>query len=456
MSVRNGQRLFGTDGVRGIANKHPITPEGVLKLGKAAAQIFKNVKNGGKRSKILIGKDTRISGYILETALTSGICSMGVDVLLVGPLPTPAIAHLTKSFCADAGIVISASHNPAEHNGIKFFSGDGFKLSDEKELEIENIFHSGNFGSKHINGESIGKAYRKEDAKGRYNDFAKSTIGNANLSGLKVVLDCANGAAYAVAPDIFTELGADVVVLSNRPNGLNINLGCGALHPGAMIEAVKKEGADIGIALDGDADRVIIVDENGEEFDGDFIMALCGLELKKQGKLNEDTIVATTMSNVALDAFCRKNRMNLVRTDVGDRYVIEEVRKNGFNFGGEQSGHIIFMDYITTGDGIITALQVLNIMKKTGKKLSELRLIKKFPQVLINVDVKERRALEQMKTVQKKIGSIKKSLGENGRVLVRYSGTENTARVMIEGKNQDEIQMMAEEIAGEIRKGIGI
>jgi phosphoglucosamine mutase len=446
------RKLFGTDGVRGIANKDPITPEMVLKLGRAAADVF---KNKGKKTKILIGKDTRISGYILETALTSGICSMGVDVLLVGPLPTPAIAHLTKSFGADAGVVISASHNPAEHNGIKFFSNNGFKLPDQKELEMENIVYSESFNSEHINGRSIGKAFRIDDAKGRYIEFAKSTINNANLSGLKVVLDCANGAAYAVAPTILRELGADVIVLNNRPDGLNINQNCGAMHTEVISDAVKKEGANIGIALDGDADRVMMVDEKGEEFDGDFIMALCGLELKKRGMLKKDTIVATTMSNIGLEVFCRDNGINFVRTDVGDRYVIKEMVENGFSFGGEQSGHICFMDYITTGDGIITALQVLNILKDTGKRLSELRLFKRLPQVLENIKVRERLGFENMPGLVDRMKEAERELGENGRVVIRYSGTENIARVMIEGQDEKIIKGLADGMSEEIKKEIG-
>jgi len=446
------RRLFGTDGVRGIANRHPITPELVLRLGKSAAEVF---KNGKKRTKILIGKDTRISGYILETALTSGICSMGVDVLLVGPLPTPAIAHLTKSFGADAGIVISASHNPSEYNGIKFFSGNGFKLPDQKELEMEDVLFSESYSKDHVNGSSIGKAYRIEDAKGRYIEFAKSTVNNSSLSGLKIVLDCANGAAYNVAPTIFSELGAEVVVLNNRPNGLNINSACGTLHIDVIRDAVNAEGADIGMALDGDADRIIMVDEKGEEFDGDCIMALCGLDMKKHNTLKKNTIVATTMSNMGLELFCREKGIGFLRTDVGDRHVIAEMMKGGFSFGGEQSGHMVFMDHITTGDGIITGLQVLNIMKRAGKKLSELRLFERFPQVLVNTNVKEKKDFSDMPAVSARIRDAQKRLGDNGRLIVRYSGTENIARVMVEGGQEDDVRSMAEGIAGEIEKAIG-
>lgn len=445
--------LFGTDGIRGIANHHPITPEVMVKIGKAVAVALKNSK---ERPKILIGKDTRLSGYMIESALTSGICSMGADVLLVGPMPTPAIAHLTKSFAADAGIVISASHNPAEHNGIKLFSKDGVKLNREKEEEIENLIASDNFENAAINGHKIGKAYRIDDAKGRYIEFTKGTIGNSSLAGFKVVLDCSNGAAYNIAPPIFRELGAEVVVLADKPNGLNINKACGCLYPELIKNIVKEEKAGIGIALDGDADRVLLIDEKGNEVDGDQIMAIVSLYFAKHNRLNKNTLVATSMSNRALDTIMKKNRITVVRTDVGDPNVCAEMLKHSYNFGGEKSGHILFLDYNTAPDGIITALHLLMIMKNEGKPLSELAsVLKPFPQVLVSVNIAEKRALEEMPGVVNKIKEAEEQLRDNGRVLVRYSGTENKARVMVEGEDKGKIQKIAEEIAEEIKQEVG-
>jgi len=443
------KKLFGTDGVRGKANIYPMNAETALKLGKAAAAVF---MNGKKRHKIVIGKDTRISCYMIENALTSGILSMGVDVLLVGPMPTPAISHLTKSFAADAGIVISASHNPAEDNGIKFFDKDGFKLSDETEKKIEELAFS-EIEVGHITGELLGRAKRIDDAQGRYIEFAKNSINNLSLKGLKIVLDCANGAAYKVSPLIFEELGAQVTTINNNPNGLNINNECGALHPEQMKKFVVQYEADIGIALDGDADRVIMVDENANEVDGDEIMAMCGSYMQKKGILNKNTIAATIMSNIGLEIAMKEKGITTTRTLVGDRYVIDEMRKNGYNLGGEQSGHIIFLDYTKTGDGTISALQVLRIMKETGKKLSELaKCMKKFPQVIVNVDVKKRIDFEIMPNVMEKINKTKEKLKDNGRVIVRYSGTQNVARIMVEGDNEKEINKYAKEIADEIKK----
>lgn len=445
------EKLFGTDGIRGIANKHPVTPELMVKVGKAAAIVLSNNK---KRPKILIGKDTRLSGYMIETALTSGICSMGADVLLVGPMPTPAISHLTKSFAADAGIVISASHNPANHNGIKFFSKEGLKLSKEIEDKIEKLALN-DINSAHINGGSIGKAYRIDDARGRYIEFAKASIKNRNLSGIKIVLDCANGAAYSVAPIIFQELGAEVIVVNNRPNGLNINLNCGSLYPEVIQKIAKKEKADIGVALDGDADRVAMVDENGDIIDGDQIMAVCGLHMLKNKELKNNTLVATVMSNFGLDEAVKKAGGRVFRTQVGDSYVMEGMIEHDSNFGGEQSGHIIFGDYSTTGDGIITTLKILDIMKEKNAKLSKLASsMAKYPQVLINVKVREKKPFEKMPSFTKIRGEEERLKG-SGRVLVRYSGTENLARVMVEGKNIKDIQNIADNIAEEIRKEVG-
>lgn len=451
-------KLFGTDGMRGTANVFPMTPEMSLRVGKAVAHVFRT-SSKGKRSKpkFVIGKDTRISGYMLENALTSGLVSMGADVVLVGPMPTPAIAHLTKSLNANAGIVISASHNPAEDNGIKIFSGDGFKLPDDVEEEIEKYLLDEDISAEHIKAEMIGKATRVNDARGRYIEFSKNSIDNMSLSNIKVVLDCANGAAYSVAPSIFEELGAEVFVLNNTPDGLNINKDCGALHPEKMQEAVKVHKADIGIALDGDADRVIVCDENGNNVDGDCIIAISAINLKQKGMLKNNTVVTTVMANKGFEAAMKEHNIKVVSTKVGDRYVIEEMRRNNYNLGGEQSGHIIFLDEITTGDGIISGLQILRIMKETGKSLSELtKCMKTFPQTLINVAVKKKPEIETLKNVSAKIKDTEKKLGDTGRVLVRYSGTQHICRVMVEGKNKKEIEKYAKLIADAIKKETGV
>lgn len=448
------RKLFGTDGIRGVANTHPMTADTALRLGQALAITLGEGQK--KRKKVVIGKDTRLSGYMLEYALTSGLCSMGVDVYLVGPMPTPAIAHLTKSFAADAGIVISASHNPAQDNGIKIFSSDGFKLPDKMEEEIERLMEGDKQKTEHISGLKIGKAHRIDDARGRYIEFVKSAINNTSLKGLKVVIDCANGAAYAVAEDIFTELGAEVVMICATPNGLNINEQCGALHPHVISRAVLNSQADLGIALDGDADRVIIVDEKGEVVDGDHIMAIAALELKKENRLDKNTVVGTDYSNLGLELCLKKNGINLVRTKVGDRYIIEEMRKKGYVFGGEQSGHIIFYEHTTTGDGLITGLEIMNIMKKTQKKLSSLKqVMKPVPQVLVNIDVTEKKPLEKMPKVTKKIAEIMAKLKGKGRVLVRYSGTQDMCRVMVEGENGDLVRKSVHEISAAIKQEIG-
>ena len=443
------RKLFGTDGIRGKANEFPMTPELALKLGKAIALNFSN----GNAPKVVIGKDTRLSGYMLETALTSGLVSMGAEVFLVGPSPTPAIAKLTNSLNADVGIVLSASHNPAEDNGIKLFDSGGYKLSDEAEHKIEKLVLS----DKEIKTQNgIGKAHRVDEAQGRYIEFAKSTIKNTNLNGLKVVLDCANGAAYTVAPKIFTELGAEVITLSVVPDGNNINDNCGALFPEKMSEEVKKQNADVGIAFDGDADRAIICNEKGEVVHGDAILALAAVELKKRNKLAKNTCVVTVMSNLGLHKYLEKNNIKTVSVKVGDRYVIEEMNKHNYSFGGEQSGHVVFGDYTTTGDGIISGLQLLRLLKATGKKLSELvSPFEFYPQVLVNIDVKEKTPLEELPQVMEKIKETERALGEKGRVLVRYSGTENVARIMVEGQNEAEIKEMANSIANSIAKEVG-
>lgn len=448
-------KLFGTDGIRGVANIYPMTPEMVLNVGKATAHVFKK-KCGKKKPEFVIGKDTRLSGYMIENALVSGIVSVGADALLVGPMPTPAIAHLTKSLNADAGIVLSASHNPAEDNGIKIFSGDGYKLPDDVEDEIEKYVLSEKISTEHVKGGLIGKAYRVDDAKGRYIEFAKASVKSMSLKGLKIVLDCANGAAYNTAPHILSELGAEVIVLNDRPDGLNINLDCGALHPEKMIEVVKKEKADIGIALDGDADRVIVCDEKGSSVDGDHIIAICAIDMKEKGALRKNSVVVTIMANKGFDIAMEKKRIKIVKTKVGDRYVVDEMRKKGYVLGGEQSGHIIFSDYTTTGDGVITALQLLRVMKERGAKLSKLaECMKSLPQVLVNVVVKEKKDINKLE-VNNNIESAESKLGKKGRVLVRYSGTQNLCRIMIEGENKREIQKMANDIAKNMKKEIGI
>jgi phosphoglucosamine mutase len=448
------RKLFGTDGVRGKANTAPMTAEMALKLGQAAALVFRKHINKDSITAV-IGKDTRKSGYIFEYALTAGLCSMGINVYLVGPMPTPAISHLTKSFAADFGIVISASHNPAGDNGIKFFDREGFKLPDDFEEEIERLMESP-IDTSHINGTHVGKATRIDDAAGRYIEYTKNSIKNMSLAGIKVVLDCANGAAYKVAPPIFRELGADVIVLNNTPDGLNINEGCGSMHPEVIKEAVRRHKADIGIALDGDADRVIMVDEHGNDVDGDHIIAMCAIDMKRRGKLKNDTVVVTVMANIGFEMAMKKAGINVIKTQVGDRYVIDEMRKGPFMLGGEQSGHIIFFSRSTTGDGTLSALQVLALMKYSGKTLSELaKCMTSYPQVLKNIKVREKKQIESMPSVLKAIADAEKRLGAEGRVLVRYSGTENKCRVMLEGKDQKVIDSMADSIIAVIKKEIG-
>jgi len=449
------EKIFGTDGIRGKANVYPMTPEMALRVGKAVALYFKE-KNNRKKHSIVIGKDTRLSGYMLETALTSGIVSMGVDVFLVGPMPTPAISHLTKSLNCDAGIVISASHNPSEDNGIKIFNTRGFKLAEEAELAIERMILSRELKPV-AQSHAIGKAHRVNDARGRYIEFAKNSIENTRLNGLKIVIDCANGAAYHIAPQVFSELGAETIVLNNKPDGFNINRNCGALHPSAMREAVKKERADIGIALDGDADRLIVCDENGRIVDGDALLAIFAKYLLEKEMLPSKKVVVTVMSNLGLHKAMEELGIKVVVADVGDKHVIDEMQKNNCELGGEQSGHIIFSHYSATGDGIISALQLARILAETGKSLSSLPpFLERFPQELVSVKVKEKKPLEKMPLAVKEIESAKMKLGENGRVIVRYSGTENKARVMVEGKNKNTVKKLAEGIALAIRKETGM
>jgi phosphoglucosamine mutase len=454
------RRLFGTDGVRGVANVHPMTSEMALQLGRALAW---KVRSGSHRHRIVIGKDTRLSGYMLETAIAAGICSMGVDVLLCGPLPTPGIAFITQSMRADAGVVISASHNPYQDNGIKFFDRTGFKLPDEAELEIEQMIlgDSGHGPARELQAlrptaDLIGKAKRIDDAIGRYVVFLKSLFPkHQTLDGLKVVVDCANGAAYHTAPSVFEELGAQVVALHVEPDGRNINDACGAVHPEGMAEAVKAHGADLGIALDGDADRVIVADEEGRVVDGDAIMAVVARDLLQRGALRQETVVATVMSNVGLERSMADVGGAVVRTQVGDRYVVEAMRRRGFNFGGEQSGHLVFLDHVTTGDGVCAALNLLAVMRRTGRPLSVLAgCFTPSPQAQRNVPVREKRPLESLPGVARAIQDVEKALGSEGRVLVRFSGTENKARVLVEGPDDESIRAHADRIAEELRRAL--
>jgi phosphoglucosamine mutase len=449
------RQLFGTDGVRGVANIHPMTAETALQLGRAAAYLF---KHRDRRSRIVIGKDTRLSGYMLESALVAGICSMGVDALLVGPLPTPGIAFLTASMRADAGVVISASHNPYQDNGIKFFARDGFKLPDEVEARLEElVFEPGSIDALRPTASEVGKAFRIDDAVGRYVVFLKNSFPKEfDLVGLKIVLDCAHGAAYKVAPEVFTELGAEVIPYGVKPNGTNINAGCGSMHPEVIAGAVREHGAHLGIALDGDADRCIFVDEHGSEVDGDHILAICGTHLLAQGRLPQKTVVATVMSNLGLDIAIRRAGGQVVKTAVGDRYVVEAMRRHDYRLGGEQSGHMIFLDHNTTGDGVITALQILAIMQQTGQSLSELaRVMTALPQVLVNVRVRERRPIEQVPEIARKVQTVTAHLGDSGRVLIRYSGTESLLRIMLEGQDQQEIMALAHDLAATVESHLG-
>jgi phosphoglucosamine mutase len=456
------RRLFGTDGVRGVANVHPMTAEMALQLGRALAYI---VRNGTHRHRIVVGKDTRLSGYMLEQAIASGICSMGVDVMLSGPLPTPAIAFLTESMRADAGVVISASHNPYQDNGIKFFSRDGFKLPDEQELRIERLVLDGgegddgaeDFRALRPTATRIGKAKRIDDAIGRYVVFLKSLFPkDLTLDGLTVVVDCAHGAAHKVAPAVFEELGAKVIAAGVRPDGKNINDRCGAVHPEGMARLIQRHGAQLGLALDGDADRVILADERGRIVDGDAIMAIVGRDLLRQGTLAKRTVVATVMSNIGLERALAPVKGRVVRTAVGDRYVVDEMRRSGYNFGGEQSGHLIFLDHVTTGDGVAAALNVLAVMQREGKPLSELaRCFAPVPQALVNVAVREKRPLSDLPGAARAIAAVERALGAAGRVLVRFSGTENKVRVLVEGEDATRIRAHADAIAEELKKALG-
>lgn len=453
--MKNTRKLFGTDGIRGKANSHPMTVDIASRVGRAAAHHF--LKDVGRRHRVLIGKDTRLSGYMIEFALAAGICSAGCDALLVGPLPTPGIAFLTQDMRADAGVVISASHNPYEDNGIKFFDRKGFKLPDEEEALIERLMESGEVEQSPTS--KVGRAKRIDDAIGRYIVFLKRCFpSDLTLEGVTIVLDTANGAAYKVAPTVFTELGATVHHIGDKPNGLNINDGVGALYPEVVAAKVKETGADLGIALDGDADRCILVDEKGTIVDGDFIMAAMAKKMITNGNLKENTLVATVMSNMGLEIALKEAGGKILRTDVGDRYVAERMRFGGFNFGGEQSGHLIFLDHHTSGDGILSALMVLSELVRGQMALSTFahNAMERLPQVLINIKVTQKPPLSTLPEVVKIIAQVDKELGNKGRTLIRYSGTENKARVMIEGLDQEVIKKQAERIVQAIQAAIGI
>jgi phosphoglucosamine mutase len=446
--------LFGTDGIRGRANTAPMTPELALRLGRAITLVARRGK--ARAPRIVIGKDTRLSGYMLETALAAGICAMGGRVMLSGPIPTPAIANLTQSMRADAGVVISASHNPFADNGIKIFGPDGFKLPDSEEAQIEALLADSKLDSLGKTGASIGRAERFDHSQGRYIVYAKSTFPRElALDGLKVVVDAAHGAAYRVAPTVLAELGAEVIQLGCRPNGVNINRNCGALHPQHVANEVKRRGAQLGVALDGDADRAIFIDEKGQIVDGDAILALCATQLLKQNRLAKKTLVTTIMSNMGLERALATVGGKTVRTGVGDRYVVEEMRRSGYNFGGEQSGHLVFLDHATTGDGTVAALQVIATMLREARPLSELsRVMQPVPQVLESLKLPERRPLEEMLQLSKRIHLAEKKLGKDGRVVVRWSGTEAKLRLMLEGPDPDVLNALVADMSAAARRDV--
>ncbi|MFN3408563.1 MAG: phosphoglucosamine mutase [Limisphaerales bacterium] len=454
-------KIFGTDGVRGTANIEPVTAETALKLGRAAAHVFKNLEAESRsrgRHRIVIGKDTRLSGYMLENAISSGILSMGVDVLFIGPLPTPGVAYVTRSLRADAGIVITASHNPYADNGIKFFRADGYKLDDAIEQQIEELVFSGEIENIRPTAEAIGKAVRIDDALGRYIEYAKASLPRGlTLDGMRIVVDCGNGAAYKATPCVLRELGADLEVIGNQPDGHNINRDCGSMHPETVCARVRATGAHLGIAHDGDADRVLLCDENGELIDGDDIMAIAALDLLAQNQLAERTLVATVMSNAGLDAAVQAAGGRVVRTPVGDKHVIDEMLRGGFNFGGEQSGHLIFRDFATTGDGLVAALQILRIMQSRGEPLSRLKQCwTRYPQRVTNVRVREKKPFEQLSGVLDLVAQAEAEVKPHGgRVFLRYSGTEPKARLLIEGPDDAVLRRWSEAIAAAIEQQVG-
>jgi phosphoglucosamine mutase len=455
------QKIFGTDGVRGTANVEPVTAETALKLGRAAAHVFKNLESqsrGRGRHKIVIGKDTRLSGYLLENAISSGILSMGVDVLFIGPLPTPGVAYVTRSLRADAGLVITASHNPYADNGIKFFRADGYKLDDKIEDEIEHLVFSGEIENLRPTADEIGKAVRIDDALGRYIEFAKASFPRGmTLEGVRIVVDCAHGAAYKSTPCVLRELGAEVIVYGNEPDGMNINQDCGSMHPENLCRQVVEHRAQLGIAHDGDADRVLLCDESGALIDGDDIMAMAALDMLAQKTLAEKTLVTTVMSNAGLEVAVKSAGGKVVRTAVGDRNVIDEMLRQGFNFGGEQSGHLIFRDFSTTGDGLVATLQILRIMRAKETTLSQLaKCWTRFPQLVTNVRVREKKPFDQLDGLNKLVTEAETELkGQGGRVFLRYSGTEPKARLLLEGRDAKSLEAWSKKICGVIQKQIG-
>ncbi|MCG0275393.1 MAG: phosphoglucosamine mutase [Thermosediminibacteraceae bacterium] len=440
------ERLFGTDGVRGIANKE-LTPLLAYQLGRAGAYVLSETHD---KPTVVVGKDTRISGDMLEAALIAGICSVGANVIRVGIVPTPAVAFLTRHFGADAGVVISASHNPVEYNGIKFFNSEGFKLPDAMEDQIEALIRDSDRIKSPI-GPEVGKVFT-EDGIRPYAEFIKSIV-DRDFTGMKIAIDCANGAAYRIAPLVFRELGAEVFVINDRPDGCNINVNCGSTHPEVISQFVREVEADVGLSFDGDADRLIAVDEKGQVVNGDYIMAVCAEYMNRKGLLKKGTVVATVMSNMGFEVALKKAGIKTVRTKVGDRYVLEEMLKGGYNLGGEQSGHIIFLDHNTTGDGILTAVKLLSIMVQEAKPLSELRsIMKDYPQTLVNVKVKDKAGYSKSKKIKEAVEEAEALLGENGRVVVRPSGTEPLIRVMVEGEDEKVINELAHRLAEVIRK----
>lgn len=455
MTKHNSFKIFGTDGVRGRANHFPMTPEIALALGKAVGKIFN--KRIGK-TRVVIGKDTRLSCYVFENALISGLCSMGVDTLMVGPLPTPGVAFITRAYRADAGIVISASHNAYQDNGIKIFDAQGFKLPDEWEAEIEAVIANNDFEDALPKDSDIGKNTKIIDADGRYIEYVKATFPRRlSLENLTIVLDCANGAGYKVAPLVFRELDAKVISLGVHPNGLNINQNCGSIHPEAVQKAVLENRADVGIALDGDADRIVMVDEKAQIVDGDALLAICAKDFHKRGVLKNNRVVGTVMSNLGFVKSLESLGIDVIKSPVGDRYVIQDMLKHDAILGGEQSGHLIFLDYNTTGDGLVAALQVLRIMMETDSKLSDLySFVRPYPQTLVNVKVKSKPPLDTLPKTKEAIRRVEDELADSGRVLVRYSGTENTCRVMVEGNKQTQVAHLANVIADVVREEIGI
>jgi len=455
------KKIFGTDGVRGTANIEPVTAETALKLGRAAGHVFKHLESQARsrgRHKIVLGKDTRLSGYMLESAISSGILSMGVDVLFIGPLPTPGVAYVTRSLRADAGIVITASHNPYDDNGIKFFRADGYKLDDKIEFEIESLVFSGQIESIRPTAGEIGKAVRIDDALGRYIEHAKASFPRGlTLEGMRIVVDCAHGAGYKSTPCILRELGADVITYGNQPDGTNINKDCGSMYPAMMCQKIWEHRADMGLAHDGDADRVLLSDEKGNLIDGDDIMAITALDLLSQGMLQDKTLVATIMSNAGLDAAIQDAGGRVVHTPVGDKNVIDEMLRHGFNLGGEQSGHLIFRDFSTTGDGVVAALQVLRIMKSRGAPLSKLvKCWTRFPQLVTNILVREKRPFEELDNVPTLMAEAESELkGQGGRVLLRYSGTEPKARLLLEGREAATLEKWSRKISEALKRHVG-